>query len=80
MLEKIIVLSIIYMAILANDVPKLKENSKFEYMTYGLLMLISVYLGLDYVLELHWPNLTNLVHALLGRPAKHIFDLLQVKS
>lgn len=78
MLEKITVLSIFYIAILAYDVPKLKNNKLPERISYWMLMLVSIYLGLNYVLEMNLPNLTNLVNGLLAKPGKHIFDMLHV--
>jgi len=72
MAEKIIVLTILYCSMFLYDIPKLKETRRPERITYSILILITAYLGLGYILDDHWPNLTIILDLIFSGPAKLI--------
>ncbi|MEI7024364.1 hypothetical protein [Paenibacillus sp. y28] len=69
---QMIALFIVYTSILAYDIPRLKQCRSPERIAYWLLMLASLYLGMDFVFKLHWPNPTSIVKDLLDKPSMMI--------
>ncbi|MEC1903559.1 hypothetical protein ACQKGA_29435 [Priestia megaterium] len=80
MVEKIIVLLILYIVVWCSDGPKLKQKNRRERITYGAIMLVTVYLSLDYVFELGWPNFIELINLVLSDVSKKIVESLKVPA
>lgn|GEM_PF-1274340 len=80
MLEKCIVLIILYAALLAYDIPKWKQYTRKERRAYIGIMLVSVYLSIIYLTELPWPNLIDLIHALTQQPVEQIMNHIRSAS
>ncbi|CAM4009086.1 hypothetical protein L1N85_09365 [Paenibacillus alkaliterrae] len=77
MLEKIFVLFVMFVLILAYDVPRLKLKQKRERLAYGGLMLIALYFSVDYVSNIDMPKLHMVVTLLLSDTAEQIFGYLK---
>lgn len=77
MLEKILVLVILYLGMLLYDVPKLKQKNRRERISYGMLMIPIMYLSLVYVMDLAWPTLDELVHFFFAKPAQQIVEAIK---
>ncbi|UUZ84239.1 hypothetical protein LJK88_11245 [Paenibacillus sp. P26] len=80
MFEKIILVLVGYISILAYDGPKLKYTSGREKLVYGMLMTAALYPCLIFVLELNWPNLDELVDFFFKNPAKRIVESVKLPS
>ncbi|MBD1379391.1 hypothetical protein [Metabacillus arenae] len=80
MLEKTLVLMIIYLGMILYDVPKLKQANRRERIIYGTLMISVIYLSLVFVMDLEWPTLDDFVHFIFGKPAQQIVDYLMSSS
>jgi len=80
MIEKIIVLLIIFFMLGCSDVPKLKQETRKVRFIYGGIMLMSFYLSIDYVFEAGWPNFIELIDFVLGDAAKNIVESLKVSA
>lgn len=80
MVEKIMILLMVFTAIFAYDGPKLKKASSRERLVYGMLMIAALYPSLIYVLELRWPNLDEWIHFFLKEPAKRIVESVKSPS
>lgn len=80
MMGKILMLLLIYVAIWKADLSKLKKLSSRGITAYTTLLLLSVYLGIDYALDLKWPFLEEAAIFLLGKPAQLIVKFLTVPS
>lgn len=78
MVGKILLLLVIYTAIGFADLPRLKKLGGSGITAYTAMLLLSVYLGIDYVWELKWPFLEEAAMSLFGEPAKLIVKLLTV--
>ncbi|MDQ8733518.1 hypothetical protein [Paenibacillus sp. LHD-38] len=77
MLEKIIVLFIIYAAILGYDYPNLKKTSIKLRLAYGGIMLCALYLSTAYAGNLNWPELYHFLLFLFDRPAEIIVNMMK---
>jgi hypothetical protein len=62
------------------DVPKLKIKSGREKLTYGSIMLVSVYLSIDYVAEANWPNLNDVINFFFLEFAKGFVESVKMPS
>ncbi|WP_373232711.1 hypothetical protein [Cohnella sp.] len=80
MMGKILLLLVIYTAIWKADVSKLKQLGGREITAYTALLLLSVYLGIDYVMDLKWPFIEEAANFFLSKPAERIVKLLKVPS
>lgn len=80
MAGKIIMLFIIYTAIWNADKARLKKLGSREISAYTALLLLSVYLGIDYVFDLKWLFIEDAASYLFAEPAKLIVKLLTVPS
>ncbi|NOU90597.1 hypothetical protein GC102_33440 [Paenibacillus sp. LMG 31460] len=80
MVQKIMMLIVIYIAIFAYDFLKLKNTSSRERLVYGMLMIAALYPSLIYALELRWPNLDEWFHFFLKEPAKRIVESVKLPS
>ncbi len=78
MMAKLLILLLIYAAIWMSDFSKLKKLGGREITAYIALLILSVYLGIDYAGDLKWPFLEDAAIYLLGEPAKLIVKLLTV--
>lgn len=80
MVQKIMILVLIYIAIIAYDSKKLKNTSGRERLVYSMLMIAALYPSLIFVFELRWPNLDDWVHFFLKEPAKRIVESIKLPS
>ncbi|MEW9669395.1 hypothetical protein [Ammoniphilus sp. 3BR4] len=80
MLQNIIILLILYAAMLISDGPKLKQKKGPARVAYGMLLLASFYLSLNFLVGKNWPNLDDLVKFLLADPAKSIVESVKLPS
>jgi len=80
MTAKIISMVVIYTAIWITDMPKLKKLHRREIIAYTAILLLSTYVGIDYVWDLKWPFLGDAAQVLLGEPARRIVETLKVPS
>ncbi|MDQ0900670.1 MULTISPECIES: hypothetical protein [unclassified Paenibacillus] len=80
MIEKILVVLVVYTAIFIHDGLNLKHASGKVRFVHGMLMIAALYPSLIYVLELRWPNLDELVHFFLKDPAKKIVETVKIPS
>lgn len=80
MTGKMLFLLVIYTAIWRADISKLKKLGGREITAYTAFLLLTVYLGIDYVLDLKWPFIEDAAIYLMGKPAELIVKLLTVPS
>lgn len=80
MLEKIILLIIVSILTLFYDGSKLKTAKRREILTYGIALMVFLYLALDYVIGKDWPNLNDILEFLFGSAAKHIVEFFKPPS
>ena len=78
MLEKIIVLSIMYILVLGTDIGKLRKSRFREKMIYFGVIMITLYFGIDYIIEPELPDLDTLADLVLTPPARMIMKFLKV--
>lgn len=76
----VVTLLIIYAAILAHDIPKLKERKGRTVLVYTLLMMVSLYQSAMLVFDLEWSFVHTLFETVFGRPAGQIKEFLKVSS
>lgn len=79
MLEKIIVLLIIYILLLATDVSNLRNAAVRGRMVYFGIMVITLYLSTSYLLKVKLPSLDEFADLLFTKPARMIVEFLTVK-
>ncbi|MDQ8735085.1 hypothetical protein [Paenibacillus sp. LHD-38] len=72
MLEKVIVLFVMYALLFAYDGPRLKQKQAREKLAYGALILIALYFSVDYVSNFDMPRLHMVVVLLLSDTAEQI--------
>ncbi|MBD0381033.1 hypothetical protein [Paenibacillus sedimenti] len=77
---KILSLLVIYGVISLADIPKLKKLGSRERIAYSGMLLLTVYLGINYMLDLRWPFLEEAAAVLIGEPARLIVEFLKVPS
>lgn len=77
MLEKFLVLSIMYALMLGCDLPRFKNLQKRERLGYGAVMLLVVYFSVDYMTRIELPSLHRLSVQLLEGPAEQIVGFLK---
>ncbi|MEW9698579.1 hypothetical protein [Paenibacillus sp. SI8] len=77
---KMILLLLIYAAISLVDVSRLKKLGRREIMAYTAIMLVTVYLSLNYIYNLKWPFLGDFAYFLLGKWAQRIVEFLKVPT
>ena len=80
MLEKIILLIIISILTLFYDGSKLKMAKRREILTYGIALMVFLYLALDYVIGKDWPKPNDIIEFLFEPLAKHIVEFLKTPS
>ncbi|CAG7654266.1 hypothetical protein ACFQI7_33465 [Paenibacillus allorhizosphaerae] len=80
MIEKFTLLLILYAALFIYDGPKLKNKRRRMQVGYGLLMIASVYLSIDYLLDLHAPNLDDVFHFFFKNAVKHIEEAIKLPA
>lgn len=80
MVVKILMLLLIYGAIWKADLSKLKKLNSRGITAYTSLLLLSVYLGIDYAWDLKWPFLEDAASFFLSKTSQVIVKLLTVPS
>lgn len=78
MLEKIILMTLIYLPLYFLDAIKLKEKTRHEILIYSFFILISLYLCFKYVFGVKWFDLYDIIELILGKTAQSIVDYLNV--
>ncbi|MCK9859031.1 hypothetical protein [Paenibacillus sp. ATY16] len=79
MLEKIMVLIISYVLTLGTDIHNLSDAQVRSKMIYFGIIVISLYLSVDYLIKPELPDIHALVDLTLTRPARMIVEFLTVK-
>ncbi|MBP1991119.1 hypothetical protein [Paenibacillus eucommiae] len=77
MLEKIIVVLLLFACMLAGDGRRLKHMSRKEVAGYAVVILPAVYLALIFLFNTTWPNLTDLLRMMYGQPAGQLVELIE---
>lgn len=77
---KMLLLLMIYTVISLTDIPKLKKLDHREIIAYTFVVLLSAYLGINYIFDLRWPFLEEAASVLIGKPARRIVEFLKVPS
>ncbi|MBD2872356.1 hypothetical protein [Paenibacillus arenilitoris] len=81
MAERIVVLCSAFAGMLLFERFHLNnKRSKGERAAYILLLLVSFYLGMDYVMAKDWTDSYDLFDFVFGRAAKAIDDFLNVRN
>lgn len=81
MVERVVVLMVAFGSMLLYDGFKLKNKiSKGEKAVYGIILLICLYLALDYIVNKNWLDFYDVVKPILGGTAKTIDDFLNVNK
>ncbi|MFC5652763.1 hypothetical protein ACFPYJ_27395 [Paenibacillus solisilvae] len=80
MLEKIIVLSMMYILVLSTDFRTLFNSRPRAKIIYFGMMIFTLYFSIDYLVEPEFPDLDTLADAVLTKPARMIVEFLKVKS
>ncbi|WP_227935510.1 hypothetical protein [Alkalihalobacillus deserti] len=79
MIERIITMLILYTILLSYDLSRLKKSEKRVSYIYTFMIAVSLFLSLDFILDLNWPNLKDLIHAVFLEPAKQITEYLTIE-
>ncbi|MFC0472728.1 hypothetical protein ACFFHM_20145 [Halalkalibacter kiskunsagensis] len=79
MIGKVIVLLVLYTVLLLFDFSRLKKNEKQVIYIYSIIIGISFYLSVDFILQVDWPNLKDLINAVFLGPAQRIVDYFMGK-
>ncbi|MBW5445324.1 hypothetical protein GE107_04515 [Cohnella sp. CFH 77786] len=80
MMGKLILLMIIYAGIGLADRARLSKLGSRELAAYAAMLLLSLYLGIDYVFDLKWPFLEDAAKLVFGKFAGWIVKGLTVSS
>ncbi|MBY9077937.1 hypothetical protein KIH86_10385 [Paenibacillus sp. HN-1] len=80
MWTKILFLLMIYFVILAADAPKVMKSPPKERIAYISIMLLGVYLSVDFVLEKHWPDLNTIIDYIFKPPSDQIVKFFKPSS
>ena len=80
MLEKCIVLLILYASLFVFELTKWKQYQKRERLSYLGIMIIAGYLSIIYITELPWPNLDDLINVVFKPPAEQLMNYLRSTS
>ncbi|QGQ96818.1 hypothetical protein EHS13_19000 [Paenibacillus psychroresistens] len=78
MLERVVLISLIYFSLFFFDMTKLIKKPRIEIYLYIFIVMISLYLSLKFVFELDWFNMYDLIAVLIGKMAENIVDYLNV--
>jgi uncharacterized membrane protein (DUF106 family) len=78
MLIKLIVVIIVYVPILLFEWPRIVKRPPAEIKIYFFLVLVSFYLGANFIFELKWLFLYDAAEFLFGRQSQRIVDFLNV--
>ena len=76
MLIKLIVVILIYVPLLLFEVPRLLKRPPIEIKIYSFLILVSFYLGANFIFDLKWLVVYDMAEFILGPPSKRIVDFL----
>ncbi|MCL7748316.1 hypothetical protein [Halalkalibacter alkaliphilus] len=79
MFERIIIVLILYTVLLSFDYSRLKKSEKKVTYIYLFLIVISLFLSTDYILDANWPNLKDLVRAVFLKPAEQIVEYMTIE-
>ncbi|WP_332692603.1 hypothetical protein [Halalkalibacter lacteus] len=77
MLEKIILLVILYIAVFLYDGADLIKNKQIR-IVYGITMVPVFYHSVMYIFDLPWPNLYTFVDFIFHEPGQQIIKPLEV--
>ena len=81
MVERVFVLAVAFGSMLLYDGLKLKNKmSKGEKTVYGIILLVCLYLALDYIVNKNWLDFYDVVKSIFGGAAKAIDDYLNVNK
>lgn len=77
---KILLLLVVYAFIGFADFTRLRKLSGRELAVYSAVILLSVYLSVDFAWDLKWPFIEEAAFNLFGKPADLFVKLLTVPS
>ncbi|MBD2872933.1 hypothetical protein [Paenibacillus arenilitoris] len=80
MMERMVVVFVLFVIFLARDIVTIKRMRKCEKMVYVVSIIVAVYLGTAYITDLDWPFLQDIAYWLFREPARVIVDLLKVSK
>lgn len=81
MVERVFVLAVAFGSMLLHDGFKLKNKiSKGEKTVYGIILLVCLYLALDYIVNKNWLDFYDVFKSIFGGAAKAIDDFLNVNK
>lgn len=78
MLIKLIIVLIVYVPFLLFEWPRIVKRPPVEIKIYFFLILVSFYLGANFIFELKWLYLYDVAEFVFGVPSKRIVDFLNV--
>jgi hypothetical protein len=79
MVERIIVVLLMYTVLFSYDLSRLKKQPKKAKYVYTIIIALSLYVGLDFIFKTDWPNIVDLVNVVFLKPAELIVEYLKVK-
>ncbi|WP_332692617.1 hypothetical protein [Halalkalibacter lacteus] len=79
MIDKIIIVLVLYIVLLLFDLPRLKKNEKRVTYIYSIMIVITFYLSADFIFEAEWPNIRGLINVIFLGPAELVADYLMGK-
>jgi Kef-type K+ transport system membrane component KefB len=77
MVERIIVVLLMYTVLFSYDLSRLKKQQKKARYIYTIIVALSLYVGLDFIFEADWPNIIDLVNVVFLKPAELIIEYLK---
>lgn len=78
MLIKLIVVILIYVPFLLVEFPRIVKRPAVEIRTYSFLILVSFYLGANFIFELKWLYLYDIAEFVFGASSRRIVEFLHV--
>lgn len=79
MTTKLILVFILFLILLMHDGPKLKTKSRKIKMIYTMIILVSFYLSIDFIMILDLYNVVDLLHDVMFQPANQIVNWLKAE-
>lgn len=77
MLERMVIVLLVYGSMLVYSVPRLKKVSRKEQWIYASILIVTMYSASGFVIQKFWPNLDDLMHMLLGNLGESIVNQLK---
>ena len=75
--ENVLIFILIASGMAASDIRLYKRIGRKELVVYALAAMPALYLGFIFMLNVPWPNLTDLLQLVFGKPALWIGSLIK---